>query len=187
MKTNKTKTVKTIWEIWEYDLNGYTVNTRLCVDREKELILRVKTANQGSEREFDYAEVSDYMLKQIFGVSCKISVNGDDVNYYVSRKSDDYPIGELICVSHDTLSPITSKYIYHVDMDERGIFAAHVENEREEIVFSMRYEDGDGDGDGDGYTIFDMGYMKHKNDIEGLHDYMLMLGILPKNSSLKMG
>lgn len=185
----KQKTVKTVWEVWGFDVwgnkdDGYTVNNRFCIDRERVLTLRIKTVNQGTKREFDYVEISDNMLKEIFGVSCKISVDGDDVNYYVSRESDDYPLGELSCQSHSSLSPIHYSYTYHIDVDERGVFSAHVDDSQDKSVFSFHYGYG---GDDDTFTIFDMGYMKHGEDVNGLHAYLKELGILPGNSSLKMG
>ena len=54
--------------------------------------------------EFNYP--SDYQIKQIFGVGCEIETDGDDTKIYVNRKRDSFPIGELTCTSHKSLSPV---------------------------------------------------------------------------------
>jgi hypothetical protein len=105
---------KTEWEVWEYDvwgnkIDGYDVNDRFCINRHCTLKLNVNTYNQDTPQEFKGANISDYKLKQLFGVSCKLDVQGDDLSYYVNRESDGYPIGELFCISHDSLSPIRIK------------------------------------------------------------------------------
>lgn len=104
------KTVDTKWQVWTYDVqgnrqDGYEINgRRWCHSRR--LRLRIHHYNAGTERAFDGAHIADYQLQQVFGVQCKLDVTGDDVTYYVQRASDWYPIGEMRCVSHDSLSPI---------------------------------------------------------------------------------
>lgn len=105
------KTIKTTWEVWMYDVwgnkqDGYDVNDRTCVNRSLEVNCKVQIANDNTPQRFEYAGLSDYKIKQIFGVSCKLDVWGDDCTYYVNRESDSYPIGELHCTSHTSLSPI---------------------------------------------------------------------------------
>jgi ribosomal protein L32 len=58
------------------------------------------------KQEFESAYPSDYQIKKLFGVGCKISTEGDDLTIYVNRESDNYPIGELHCIDFDSLSPI---------------------------------------------------------------------------------
>lgn len=104
-------TVKTVWELWSYDVwgnrqDGYDVNDRLCFNREYVINVKIKTNNPGSPREFQSAYPSDYQIKKAFGVSCKIETRGDDLNIYIDRASDGYPLGEMICISHESLSPI---------------------------------------------------------------------------------
>lgn len=108
------KTIDTLWEIWTYDVwgnrqDGYDVNDRFCLNSSYPLRLKVKTANFATPQEFQYAYPSDFQLKQLFGVSCKIDTDGNDINIYVNRESDNYPIGELNCISHESLSPIRIK------------------------------------------------------------------------------
>ncbi len=110
--TTKRKTIDTTWEIWTYDVwgneeDGAWVNDRYCIDRSRLLKLKVITCNQGTTQEFQYATPSDYQLQSLFNVRCAIDcVVGDDINIYPERASDGYPLGELHCISHESLSPI---------------------------------------------------------------------------------
>lgn len=65
---------------------------------------------------------------------------------------------------------------YAIDLDERGEFRAHVENENGKMLFEI-----------DGYEIFEDGFMKHTRDIVGLSEYLISLGIMEKNDSLTQG
>ncbi len=38
--------------------------------------------------------------------SCRIDTDGDDLTIYVERERDGYPIGEMRCISHASLSPV---------------------------------------------------------------------------------
>ena|SRR3990167_2528474 len=105
---------KTEWEVWRYEVwgnktDGYDVNDKFCVNRHCILKLTVNTYNENTSQEFKGAHPSDYALKKLFGVSCNIDTEGDDLSVYVNRESDGYPIGELSCLSHDSLSPIRLK------------------------------------------------------------------------------
>lgn len=109
--------IKTDWEVWGYEvwgnkIDGYDVNDRFCINRHCILKLTVNTYNQNTPNEFKAAYPTDYTLKQLFGVSCKIYTDGDDIHIYINRESDSYPIGELFCLSHDSLSPIRIKPDY---------------------------------------------------------------------------
>lgn len=104
------KTIETVWEMRTYDVwgnarEGYEVNDSYS---RGEITIRAKTTvyNAGTDREFIGAQLSDYQLGNVFGTRAALSVGGDDVHYYVNRESDSYPIGELFCVSHRSLSPI---------------------------------------------------------------------------------
>lgn len=64
-------------------------------------------------------------------------------------------------------------FTYTIDMDERGEFRAHVDNQSGKEVFDV-YEE-----------IFDDGYMKNKNDLRGLQEYLVDLGIMKSGDTLK--
>lgn len=105
------KTIDTTWEVWRYDVwgnaaDGYDVNDRSCQARALPLRCKIDTWNIGTPDAFQSAGPSDYQLRQVFGVGCRIDTDGDDLTIYVTRARDGYPIGELHCTSHESLSPI---------------------------------------------------------------------------------
>lgn len=106
------KTVETHWELWSFDVwgnrqDGYDVNDRSCFDRDYVIYCKIEHNNVNNPAlAFDSASPSDYQIKKAFGVGCKIETSGDDLHIDVARESDGYPIGELYCTSHKSLSPI---------------------------------------------------------------------------------
>lgn len=103
--------VQTTWDVFTYDVwgnavDGYDVNDRFRYASDLPILLTIETFNPGTDRAFDAASPSDWKLRQIFGVSCAIDTDGDDLTIYVNRTRDGYPIGELHCTSHASLSPI---------------------------------------------------------------------------------
>jgi hypothetical protein len=56
--------------------------------------------------EFLGAYPTDRQIKLAFGVTCRIDTDGDDLYIAVNRASDGYPIGEMHCTSHASLSPV---------------------------------------------------------------------------------
>ena len=105
------KTVLTHWEKWTYDVwgnrkDGYEVNDRYCLSRDYVIRLKIRVNNPGTAQEFISAYPTDYQIKKAFGVSCAIDTDGDDIVIDVKRESDWYPIGEMHCISHESLSPI---------------------------------------------------------------------------------
>ena len=113
-RARKPVTVETVWSVWTYDVwgnakDGYEVNDRYCHSRAQDLTLAVEVNNAGTPHEFKSAYPTDKQLRDIFGVRCRLETEGDDLTVYVSRERDSYPIGELICESHASLSPIRLK------------------------------------------------------------------------------
>ena len=107
------KTIETTWELWSYDVwgnavDGYEVNDRSCFDREYPLTLKVETNNPGNPQEFLSAYPSDKQIREALGCASayRIELEGDDMTIYVNRSRDGYPLGELHCTSHKSLSPI---------------------------------------------------------------------------------
>lgn len=104
--------IKTLWEMRTYDVlgnprDGYEVNDSYSHGT-VEIPCRVETYNVGTDGEFKGAYPSDTAIRRVFGLGprVKISLDGDDISIYVSREHDGYPIGELNCISHTSLSPI---------------------------------------------------------------------------------
>ena len=116
-KTVRTKgeTIETRWEVRSYDVwgnarDGYEVNN-VFRGGVREMSLQVVTYNAGTSLEFKGAEPSDKQLREALGCGgrgrpIQITTDGDDVQIYVNRERDGYPIGELFCISHESLSPI---------------------------------------------------------------------------------
>jgi hypothetical protein len=111
----KREYVDTVWDLWTYDVwgnagEGWQVNDRFCLHRKYPLRLRVKTYNPGMVNEFQAAELTDTQIRQALHLRrIKLDTDGDDVTCYVNHASSGYPLGELHCVSHESLSPIRRK------------------------------------------------------------------------------
>ena len=76
------------------------------------------------------------------------------------------------------------KYSFH---DERGEFSAYVEDEQGNTVWNVSYPDYYENVDGElieSSTIFEDGFMKDANDIEGLENYLKSLNILKSGDEL---
>lgn len=73
-----------------------------------------------------------------------------------------------------------------IDLDERGSFRAHVEDPKGKTVFDLSNEGEDGWPDEDGLWLVEDGYMKHCRDSDGLHDYLLTVGIVKPGSTMRM-
>ncbi len=116
MKTPKT--VLTDWDIRTYDVwgnakDGYEVND---TSSRGSVTIRCKLVhnNPGTPQEFISASPSDYQIRGVFGVGCAIDTEGDDCTIYVHRASDLYPIGELHCTSHASLSPVRREAVVRI-------------------------------------------------------------------------
>jgi hypothetical protein len=77
--------------------------------------------------------------------------------------------------------PADPTYSYYINLDERGTFYADVRRDSDETTVYEIKIDNDEENDS---TIFEDGYMKHKNDISGLEEYLKSLSILESNSVL---
>ncbi len=111
---NNKQTVKTEWEVatydvWGNDRDGFDVNDVYRRGSET-LVLEVNTYNVGTASEFVSASPTDRQIRRVFGLGrIQLDTDGDDLTIYVNRARDGYPIGELHCVSHESLSPIRAK------------------------------------------------------------------------------
>ncbi len=104
------KTIETVWEIATYDVwgnadDGFEVNDVYRCGT-TEIACKIEVNNRGTPQEFKSAHPSNYQIKKVFGTRSRIDTDGDDMVIYVNRSRDSYPIGELRCVSHKSLSPI---------------------------------------------------------------------------------
>lgn len=76
----------------------------------------------------------------------------------------------------------TSKIFgYYINLDERGDFRADVRNAAGETVFNIlagtSLEE-------DETSIFEDGFMRHKNDLDGLTAYLQDLKVIPQGSQI---
>jgi hypothetical protein len=75
-------------------------------------------------------------------------------------------------------------YYYFINLDERGSFYADVRNASGKTLFEIK----DGNELGEGETsIFEDGFMKNKDDLTGLKEYLISLGIMNSNQVLMKG
>jgi hypothetical protein len=108
------KTVKTYWEVWHYDVwgnseEGYSVNDRRCSNRALELDIPVTVYNVGTAREFESAGPTDSQIREALSLKDSVEFEcsvGDDIHIYPETEDDTYPLGELFCISHSSLSPV---------------------------------------------------------------------------------
>ena len=115
MMTNRKPagSIKTRWELRTYDVwgnakDGYEVNDVYPAGI-IELRIPATRFNVGTPQEFTAATPTDRQIKGAFGTRCRIDTDGDDLHVAVERLRDAYPIGEMHCVSHDSLSPVRIK------------------------------------------------------------------------------
>lgn len=78
------------------------------------------------------------------------------------------------------LSEDLNTYVYVVDLDERGIFAVHVEDRNGFTVWEASTEE---DENGEFWPVRD-GFMKHVEDLAGLEAYLKQVKILPAKAEL---
>lgn len=73
----------------------------------------------------------------------------------------------------DLGSDDNSTYIYHINLDERGTFYADVRDSRGKTVFEIH-----------DFDIFEHGFMKNKEDVDGLRKHLVDLGIISPGDEL---
>jgi hypothetical protein len=106
--------INSVWETATYDVwgnakDGWEVNNTF---RGGEIELRIPQTrfNAGMKGEFLGASPTDKQIRQVFNLgTTQIETDGDDIHITVNRKRDGYPLGEMRCISHDSLSPIKPK------------------------------------------------------------------------------
>lgn len=68
---------------------------------------------------------------------------------------------------------------YYIDLDERGDFVADVRNAEGKTVFEIRAGNSLNQ---DESSIFEDGFMRDKDDVSGLTDYLRSLGVIPQEA-----
>lgn len=62
---------------------------------------------------------------------------------------------------------------YFINLDERGEFYADVRDESNNTIFEIK-----------GFDIFEDGWMRNKNDLMGLRNYLVDLGVMKNDDDL---
>ena len=107
--------IDTVWEVWSYDVwgnqkDGWEVNDRSCDHRAYPITLKLEICNPGTPQEFQSASPTDKQIREALQIKPRVKIDlGDDVTIYVEHESTGYPLGELFCVSHESLSPPKAK------------------------------------------------------------------------------
>lgn len=106
------ETIETAWELVTYDVwgnarDGFEVNNAFRSGTVT-LDCELHVYNIGTDQQFIAGEVSDRELRKKLGIKGTIEVDGDDMVYYIIRPSG-YPLCEIRCISHASLSPIRNK------------------------------------------------------------------------------
>lgn len=85
------------------------------------------------------------------------------------------------------IKPLREEMTLVVDLDERGWFKAHVENQNGETVFEFSNGDEEtGWPSDDGLWLIECGFMRHGRDADGLLDYLRSVGIASPNAVLRV-
>ena len=73
-----------------------------------------------------------------------------------------------------------------IDLDERGSFVGHVENQKGKTVFAFSNEDENGWPDEDGFWLIEDGFMRHGTDTDGLLEYLVSVGVVAPGSTMEV-
>lgn len=76
---------------------------------------------------------------------------------------------------------VSNLYGYYINLDERGDFNADVRNTDGETVFEIR---AGRSLDEDESSIFEDGFMQHKEDLSGLTEYLRSLGVIAQEATV---
>jgi hypothetical protein len=95
------------YDVWGNEKDGYEVND---VYRGLDAVIYapITRYNVGTAHEFRAAYPNDKQIREALGIRprVRLDIEGDDLTIYVNRARDGYPIGELTCISHHSLSPV---------------------------------------------------------------------------------
>ncbi len=81
--------------------------------------------------------------------------------------------------------PFRQELTLIVDLDERGWFKAHVENQNGKTIFEFSNEE-TGWPSKDGLWLIEDGFMRHGRDIHGLLEYLKSAGIAKPTAVMRV-
>ena len=80
-----------------------------------------------------------------------------------------------------------NSYTYFINLNERGIFSADVRNFKGETIFDINNQNDTEENSEDGTLwIVESGYMDNPEDVDGLLNYLIDMGIIDSESTLKL-
>lgn len=86
-----------------------------------------------------------------------------------------------------SLKPFRQELTLIVDLDERGWFKAHVENQNGKTIYRFSNEDEEtGWPSEDGLWIVEDGFMRHGRDSHGLLKYLQQMGIAKPTATMRV-
>ena len=80
----------------------------------------------------------------------------------------------------------TQNLVVVIDLDERGWFKGHVDDQHGTTIFEFSNEDDTGWPSENGFWLVEDGFMKHGRDIAGLHEYLKQMGIAKPDSVIHL-
>ena len=91
--------------------------------------------------DIEYKPVFDKQFRKLFGE--KLDVTAENI-----ERAKQYPeLAEyiMLCLEYDGYAEVASatwlnKLFYFIDLDERGVYKAHIENRKEEVVWQVSLE-----------------------------------------------
>ncbi len=69
--------------------------------------------------------------------------------------------------------PEKKTFLYFINLDERGEFYADVRDDSNNTIFEIK-----------GFDIFEDGWMRNKNDLMGLRNHLVGLGVMKDDDDL---
>ncbi len=69
--------------------------------------------------------------------------------------------------------PERKTFLYFINLDERGEFYADVRDDSNNSIFEIK-----------GFGIFEDGWMRNKNDLMGLRNHLVGLGVMKDDDDL---
>lgn len=123
-------------------------------------------------------------IHELEGEEIDVLIEDSFINLSLRVHGNEYAeIGSCTCeepwVHSETSGPldwpeyIQHKFTYHVNLDERGQFYADVRDFEENTVYEIH-----------GFDIFEHGFMRHKEDIDGLANYLRALEVIPADGEI---
>jgi regulation of enolase protein 1 (concanavalin A-like superfamily) len=83
--------------------------------------------------------------------------------------------------------PIRQELALVIDLDERGWFKAHVENQNGKTVFQFSNEDEETGWPSEaGLWLVEDGFMRHGRDTDGLLTYLKSIGIAKPTATMSL-